>query len=423
MKIINDNIHGCISLNDICIKIIDTQEFQRLRDIKQLGTCNYVFPTATHTRFEHSIGVSYLATELLNILAFNQPELNISKQDIINVEIAGLCHDLGHCVLSHAFDKEFINKYYPDEQKSVHEWRSRMILENIIKKYNIIELYDHIETIQEMICPSKYHESFLYHIIANSKNSIDVDKFDYICRDNQIIGLKYSFDYKRIFKQSRIIDNELCFRDKEAYNLYDIFHCRYRNHKMIYNHPIVKAIEYMLIDVLHLSNNHLKLSDSILSSDSMLINSDFLFKFIEFSNNNELINAKKILINLHNRKIYKFIGEINNIQIQSIINFTLFDFNNKLNLLLNKHNFIENKDYIIQFLKIGYSDNNKNPINNIFFYDINNLNIKFKLDKNKVSNLLPNNHNEQIIRLFCKNLDNFNIIKDLFNNFINNNFI
>ena len=53
MKTIHDQIHGYIELQDICIKIIDTPEFQRLRDIKQLGVCHYLFPSATHTRFEH----------------------------------------------------------------------------------------------------------------------------------------------------------------------------------------------------------------------------------------------------------------------------------------------------------------------------------------------------------------------------------
>jgi deoxynucleoside triphosphate triphosphohydrolase SAMHD1 len=106
-KIINDNIHGCIQMPPTCIKIIDTSEFQRLRDIKQLGTCSYVFPTATHTRFEHSLGVAHLAKNLLKYIKSNQPELDISDQDILNVMVAGLCHDLGHCILSHVFDNEF----------------------------------------------------------------------------------------------------------------------------------------------------------------------------------------------------------------------------------------------------------------------------------------------------------------------------
>ena len=60
-KQIYDPVHGFITITPLMQKIIDTPEFQRLRDLKQLGTVHYVYPSATHTRFEHSIGVSHLA--------------------------------------------------------------------------------------------------------------------------------------------------------------------------------------------------------------------------------------------------------------------------------------------------------------------------------------------------------------------------
>ena len=65
---IYDIIHGSIEIEPLAKKIIDTKEFQRLRNIKQLGCCNYVFPSASHTRFEHSIGVYHLACKYIDIL-------------------------------------------------------------------------------------------------------------------------------------------------------------------------------------------------------------------------------------------------------------------------------------------------------------------------------------------------------------------
>ena len=99
-----DRIHKTITIPEICKQIIDTPEFQRLRRIKQLGCASFVYPCATHTRFEHSIGVAHLGRKLLTILKRNQPELKISEKDILLVFIAGLLHDVGHAPYSHAFE-------------------------------------------------------------------------------------------------------------------------------------------------------------------------------------------------------------------------------------------------------------------------------------------------------------------------------
>ena len=65
-KLINDPIHTNIRLDRLCCRIIDTPQFQRLRNLKQLGTCVYVFPSATHSRFEHSLGSSSFVTALVH---------------------------------------------------------------------------------------------------------------------------------------------------------------------------------------------------------------------------------------------------------------------------------------------------------------------------------------------------------------------
>ncbi|XP_028427157.1 deoxynucleoside triphosphate triphosphohydrolase SAMHD1-like [Perca flavescens] len=95
LKVFNDPIHGTVELHPLLIKIIDTPQFQRLRNIKQLGGVYFVYPGASHNRFEHSIGVAHLAGQLVEALRTRQPELDIDDRDVLCVKIAGLCHDLG----------------------------------------------------------------------------------------------------------------------------------------------------------------------------------------------------------------------------------------------------------------------------------------------------------------------------------------
>ena len=60
-QVFNDPIHGHIELHPLCVRIIDTPQFQRLRYLKQLGSCYFVYPGATHNRFEHSLGYVFYA--------------------------------------------------------------------------------------------------------------------------------------------------------------------------------------------------------------------------------------------------------------------------------------------------------------------------------------------------------------------------
>lgn len=117
-KIIRDLAHGYINLTEFELSIIDTDSFQRLKDIRQL-TCQEVYPSAKHTRFEHSLGVLELtrkAIKHLNENKFlpgastdkskrNKPIIDKTLQ--LNATVAALLHDVGHCPFSHLGEKEF----------------------------------------------------------------------------------------------------------------------------------------------------------------------------------------------------------------------------------------------------------------------------------------------------------------------------
>ena len=88
------------------LAFLDTPQMQRLRGLNQLGLSNYVYIPATHTRFEHSLGVAHLAQTLCENLRRRQPKLEITAKDVVCVKLAGLLHDLGHGPFSHLYDGE-----------------------------------------------------------------------------------------------------------------------------------------------------------------------------------------------------------------------------------------------------------------------------------------------------------------------------
>ena len=116
MKIIYDAIHKYMTFDELQMQIIDCPEFQKMRNIKQLGLCYYVFPGASHNRFEHSLGVSYLCGLLIETLRDKQPELKITNRLIQLIKVAGLVHDLGHACFSHFFDQHFLKNLDIDEK-------------------------------------------------------------------------------------------------------------------------------------------------------------------------------------------------------------------------------------------------------------------------------------------------------------------
>ena len=411
-KIIYDSVHGHIELPKICIDIINTVEFQRLRDIYQLGTCYYVFPGASHKRFEHSIGVCYLSGELMYNLKDKHPELNIDKKKIELVQIAGLCHDLGHGPFSHLFDNEFIKKYQDINNPNIHhENRSCIMLKRIVSKYKININDSDLEIINDLINPSKFilKEKWIYQIVSNCYNGIDVDKFDYIARDTKNIGLSYGFDFQRLLKLAKVIDNHICYPIKTIFEINNLFQTRHRLHKEIYSHPVVKSIEYMISDIFTLCENKLKISEKINNPEDFIILNDSILSTIEFmeSSDENILKAKEILKNIKLRNLYKYVGEINN----SNINVSDFASLKKIILDVNpEYKFpvsINENDVIIEKLNLSY---NFNPLDHVLFYE--NGNNLIKINKTDyMETIRP--INEKKIRLFCKKKENLESLQNI----------
>jgi HD superfamily phosphohydrolase len=424
-KILNDPIYCNIELNPIILQFIDTPQFQRLRNIKQLGFLSYIFPSAVHTRFEHSIGTGYLATKLIKNFKNNQPELYITNRDIGIINIAATCHDLAHSVGGHLFDNEFIPMVTKKYDYSHESMGIKMIDYLIDDNYIDIDTND-INLVKNIILGSKPttikldSRDFMYEIVANGTNSIDVDKIDYLSRDmHYLFGHYKSYNFNRLFKYNRIIDNTICYNSKISFDIYNLFQQRYFMHKEIYNHKKGKAIEYMICDILYYANTELKISNAINSPDEFMKLTDNIIYTIKYSNNINLKKSQDIINRLENRDLYKYIDEYivpNELtdKIKTINPIDIISSNSELN------NLITIDDIIIFDKKMNYNLNDKNPVDNVYFYNIKNKDYKYKKNKENISLLLPEVFEERIIRLYSKINNNKinNLLKNAFNNYI-----
>ncbi|VDP32672.1 unnamed protein product [Schistosoma curassoni] len=131
--IVQDAVHGVIELESLAVQLIDSPEFQRLREIKQLGIAYFVFPSCQHSRFEHSIGTYHMAKKLLETIHndknYSGPALSSSEQ--LAIRIAALCHDLGHGPFSHLWE-EFVKRGGSEYSEYNHETISGHVLYQII---------------------------------------------------------------------------------------------------------------------------------------------------------------------------------------------------------------------------------------------------------------------------------------------------
>ena len=384
--LIYDNIHGYIEIDPIAKQIIDTKEFQRLRRIKQSGVVSYVFPTAINTRFEHSIGVYHLAKQMIIRLRDNQPELNINDSVIKVISIAGLCHDLGHMMFSHLYD-DYIEGMY--DGISTHEDRSIKILDHIIDKYNIDIKCHELDAIGDIILCNidNYYRwntklkvgKFLFQIVANKKNNIDVDKFDYINRDNNAVGLKFDANFSRLLLQARVINDEICYPKQTQDEIFHMFFIRYQLHKTVYTHKTVKAIELLITQIIEelQVNDCFNIVDCTLEIDEMIkLTDNFIYKF-----DNDKIN--QLLTDIDTRNLPKLIYEnITNEEFE-LSEEELKQYGKNIKIVKNK---------------IGYVSGNENPLNNITYYNTKTNEI-VKMRK-KYSLLTNDDYREYIYRIY-----------------------
>jgi HD superfamily phosphohydrolase len=249
---IKDPVHGYVYITEREKEIIDSYPVQRLHRLRQLAGSEYVYPGANHTRFEHSVGVMYLAgkvTENPNVSRL------VSKNEAETVKIAGLLHDVGHGPFSHVFEQLLDRKL-----GKTHEDMTQWIIKNSELQDTLRRNGYDAEEVGEL-ATGKLHKpkkAFLDQIISSA---VDVDKQDFIVRDTLHTGAEYGFiDIFRLIHALDVLDGDLAIDLGALSALESLIIARIESFKSIYFHRVGRAAQIMLAMAMEKANDELGLT-------------------------------------------------------------------------------------------------------------------------------------------------------------------
>lgn len=327
---IRDPVHGSIKILDEEISIIETPFFQRLRNIKQLGFSEYVFPGATHTRYLHSIGVMDVASKVFDRVLKDLPTSHKLKQLRETVRLSCLLHDIGHAPLSHT--TEFVmpmvselklpKPFETDENrqathedytiKSIVDSSFTQSFEKVIKSFDV----NPIQIAELIIGETKQSDYFvidgvnyfpLLHQLVSSE--MDCDRMDYLLRDSYFCGVSYGK-----FDLDWIIDNlHPCIKDGSAYlginqravsTFDDFLLSRFHMFLMVYFHYKSVCLEKMLKRYFDSSPEEYRIPADI---EKYLEHDDHLLGKVMRKSENPW--AKKVVHGQIPKKIYEIYGK------------------------------------------------------------------------------------------------------------------
>lgn len=254
-----DRVYGDVQLTPLANELIACAEVHRLDGIRQLGGCSFVYPSATHTRLEHSIGVAHLASLMGHHLREQCGDGRVRARDVECLVVAGLLHDVGHGPFSHLFE-EYVRETY--DAGWSHEDVGEVIIERILTRLGVPS--EDIAFVKLLVTglprdapmpPDVGRDDtvrFLCDVVHNCTSGIDVDKLDYLLRDSlAVFGATHSIDAVRIIRASRVIEgNVLAFDHRVAGSVEQIYELRTRLHRKLYQHRDVLVVEHLIKDAL-----------------------------------------------------------------------------------------------------------------------------------------------------------------------------
>lgn len=342
---IRDPVHGSIHILDEEIPIIENDFFGRLRNIKQLGFSEYVFPGATHTRFIHSLGVMNVGERAFDIIFKNSLEDKETKRVKETFKLACLLHDIGHAPLSHSTEvvmpkleelnipKSYLNEGENLKRQATHEdYTIKAIVDSgLTDSFKLVRDTFGVQekSIADLIAGQTTEDEYFtlkginyFPILHNLVSSeLDCDRMDYLLRDSYFCGVsygKYDLDWLLDSLEACVIEGKayLGISERALVTFDDFLLSRYHMFVMVYFHYRAVCLEQLLCKYFQTSSLEYQIPGSI---EKYLKHDDhYLMKILRNSSNPY---AKAIVKNKIPKKIYESFNIEQHLQTEKIQQF------------------------------------------------------------------------------------------------------
>ena len=272
---IRDPIHGAIEITADERVLLDSPQYQRLRNVKQLGFADLAFPGATHTRYAHGLGAMAVATKVFDVLS---PRLGLDPDDRDRfrqtLRLAVLFHDLGHAPLSHATEQmmpglaelrvpEWVRDGPADRRAGHEDYTLKLVLDSglaaeIRRRFGARGIEP--EHVAALICgrpppgadPFRSGGRDLLPILRQVvSGELDADRMDYLQRDSFFTGVNYGkFDSDWIIQNLTAVEREgrvhLALQRRAVFAFEDFLLSRYHMFLSVYFHYTSVGYEMLL---------------------------------------------------------------------------------------------------------------------------------------------------------------------------------
>jgi hypothetical protein len=239
-EILRDPVWNNIRVDELTLALVDTEVFQRLRYVRQLGWTYLVYPGATHSRFEHALGTHHLSRRTLALLCEAEEPTSISEVDQAIIRSAALLHDVGHYPFSHALEEIGALHHEDVARPLITEGSVATLLSSRLGDDAPAKVFDLIRG---------RSDSPLQGLISGS---LDLDKIEYLKRDAFMCGVPYGeIDVDRLTNSLVLVDDaktgrrSLGVQEKALSALESLLFAKYQMYRNVYWHHAVRSATAM----------------------------------------------------------------------------------------------------------------------------------------------------------------------------------